>query len=244
MLIKHPNGTVTSTILSEVADLVHAFTTRACGDMRENEKNRKRVLDELFGTVVTFVSAEQVHGGEVNVVTDTRNHRIADVDGLIYTHTPGERVVLGVFVADCVPILLVDPKERIVASVHAGWRGTLDGVTTRAVTAMKMRGSQPEDILVSIGPHIGMCCYDVPEDRAKKFLFLFSADSSVASVREGRWYLDLGFANLRQLQDCGILKEHIDAPPTCTACQRDEFFSYRKDSSATFGEMLGLIGYR
>lgn len=140
-------------------------------------------------------------------------------------------VFVGVLVADCVPILMVDPKKRIVAAIHAGWRGTLGNI---AASAVKIIG---KDIFVSIGPHIGPCCYTVPKDRADSF------NDTCTYFDGANWHLDLGCANRLQLTEAGVPAAHIDTPVVCTSCQSDIFYSYRKDTKEAFGEMLGFVGF-
>ncbi len=223
MFKKQPNGFVISTTLP----FLHAFTTRGLGDMKKSKENRTKAMRELFGEERELMFGKQLH---TNVV---------GIDAVV-TNKP--HAAVGVFVADCVPILLADIKKRVIGAVHAGWRGTLGGITTNAIREMNSYGSQPGNIIAVIGPHIGMCHYDVPEERAKKFLAAFGDDRKVASFFEGSWHVDLGWANYRQLLAQGITQEHIDAPPTCTACQIDTYFSYRKDSKETFGEIMGVVG--
>ncbi|MBU1326645.1 peptidoglycan editing factor PgeF [Patescibacteria group bacterium] len=244
MLSKTKSEVYQSTLLSSISGVVHGYTDRILGDMKKNPQNRQKVLDGFFSEKVKLITAEQVHGGGVALVNDATVSYFPGVDGLVYKHKSGEVVALGVFVADCVPMLLVDPKAEIIAAVHAGWKGTLLDITSKTVCLMKSLGGLPRDIVASIGPHIGMCCYDVGEERAKMFQKAFGNDRKIVSITERAWHLDLGMANRKQLLDSGVLIEHIDAPPVCTSCLNNKFFSYRKDSSETFGEMLGLIGYR
>ncbi|MBI3386024.1 laccase domain-containing protein [Candidatus Gottesmanbacteria bacterium] len=196
MLKKQPDGLVVSTLLP----VPHCYTTRALGDMKKSEKNRERMVRRVFGTV-NLVIAEQVHGSEVAIVDGTKGY-IPSVDALVARIRPGSKVTLGVFVADCVPMLLVDPNSAIIATVHAGWKGTLGAVTKNAVETMRKLGGSMSDIRVSIGPHIGMCHYDVPKERAQKFLNAFGNDPKVASYFERGWHVDIGWANYRQLIDC------------------------------------------
>lgn len=245
MFSRQSNGLTTSILLSGVSGLVHAYTNRDHGDMKKNKTNRKKVLAGLWGHNIALITAEQVHSGDAVVVNSFQKSCLSGVDALVYQKKLSDKpVMLGVFVADCLPILMADPKNRVVAVVHAGWKGTLSGITTKTVHLMKSMGSLSQDILVSIGPHIGMCCYDVEEDRAQMFRKTFGDDPKVASIAEGAWHVDLGWVNRKQLIDSGVFLEHIDASSTCTSCQNNEFFSYRKESPETFGEILGLIGYR
>lgn len=209
--------------------IAYAFTNRAQGDMKKNDENRRKVVREVFGDDRKLLTAPQKHTNKVGV------------DALI---SKKKNVAIGVFVADCVPILLADEKHGILAAVHAGWKGTLGGITTNTVNEMEKLGGSLEDMSVWIGPHIGMCHYDVPRERAQKFLRMFDNDPKVASFFENAWHVDIGWANYRQLLDAGILSDHINAPVTCTACQIDRYFSFRKDTKDTFGEIMGVIGFQ
>lgn len=206
--------------------IIHAFTTRNDGDMKKSEANRKKIICRLFGKDRELITMPQKH---TNVV---------GIDALVSNKTD---VAFCVFAADCVPILLTG--GHIIAAIHAGWKGTLGGITTNTIKVMKEKGSNPKDIIAWIGPHIGMCHYDVPQERAEKFLTAFNNDPKVASYFEGAWHVDIGWANYRQLTDTGIVPEHIDAPPTCTACQVDTYFSYRKEKDELEGEIMGVIGF-
>lgn len=208
-----------SRLLNKIPGLVHGYSTRESGDMRQ-EKNRELLVKNL-------ILPDQVHGNIVQMASK----KTSGADGLVSNQ---KSVFVGVLVADCVPLLLVDPIKKIVAAVHAGWKGTLGNIASGAV---KMMGSNPQDIIVSIGPHIGQCCYTVPKVRAESF----SAECVYFDGTD--WHLDLGVANRLQLMEAGIPAENIDAPVVCTSCQSDIFYSYRKDSKESFGEMLAFIGY-
>jgi YfiH family protein len=130
------------------------------------------------------------------------------------------------------------------AAVHAGWKGTKGEIAKHAVQAMVKRGAKVENILASIGPHIGMCCYSVDSDRVQYFSHMYPGDVNVLVEKNGTWHLDIGHVNYLQFIEAGILGDHIDESDLCTSCMIDEFFSYRKDTKETFGEMLGIIGWK
>lgn len=240
---KQPNGFYQSTLLNKIPNLVHAFSSRRLNDMRD-EKNRKSFLATLGLKRKILVQPEQVHGGEVSTVSYARSDGIInDADGLV-SKIGNSTLLLGVRTADCLPILAVDPIEKIIGVAHAGWRGTLAGISISLIDTFIKVGSKPKNIFVVIGPHIGMCCYDVPEERAKRFRSIFENDPKAVSQIQDRWYIDIGYLNYKQLLVQGVTPEHIDASPTCTSCQHDEFFSYRKDTKETFGEMMGVIGFQ
>lgn len=201
----------------------HTFTTRIQGDMKDSEKNRKRVVFELFGNDREIITMRQKHSNEIGI------------DARIST---GKESALVAFAADCVPVLLSD--DHVYAAVHAGWKGTLGRITQKTVEEMKNQGAY--EIRAWIGPHIGMCHYDVTEERASSFRNEFGDDFRVASFFENNWHIDLGWVNFLQLQAAGIKKEHIVAPPTCTYCQNDTYFSYRREKGNLDGEIMGVIG--
>lgn len=183
--------------------------------------------------VTNIAIAQQIHG--IRVATAHAPGIFSGADGLV-----SKRVPLGVTYADCVPILAVDPAEKIIGTAHAGWKGTLAGIAQELIFFMEKIGADKKNIYVSIGPHIGMCCYNILEDRANVFLKKYT-DEKIVSKIDGEWHLDIGFANYQTLLDAGIQKDHIDAPPTCTSCQVALFNSFRKDSKESFGVQLGVI---
>lgn len=209
------------------------YSTRHSGDMRLL-KNREKFLRQLTLRHTSLLIPEQVHGNKV-IAVSKRQNQIQGSDGLV---SADEAMVLGVLGADCVPLLFVDPKKRISGVAHAGWRGTIANITLNVIEEMKALGSSPEDIIVSVGPHIGSCCYVVPKERALKFQHMFGDE--VVHEEKNHWQLDLGKANFFALTKSGITPDHIDNSPVCTSCDRN-YFSYRRDSKKTFGEMLGVV---
>lgn len=220
---------------------MHGFSNRAMGNMKKDLAARKRFIDSVGIKREEVIVSEQVHGNMVSLVDQNSDMRVIDADGLVTKHS---EFALGVFTADCVPIFFVDSVSRTIAVAHAGWRGTVGKIAQNTVELMKSTGSHARDILVWIGPHIGMCCYWVNQDRAKQFSQVFGQDLKLTSCSNSVWHLNLGYCNTRQLIDFGISPEHIDVSVDCTSCQNDIFFSYRKDTKETFGEMMGVIGWK
>lgn len=198
---------------------------------------------QLLGlSPINLVWPEQIHGKKIAQVAQVCRRKIVSrADGLIYRRGGRGRIVLTVHVADCVPLLFADPESGVIGAVHAGWRGTLGGISAEMIARMQRLGAKAEKILVVLGPHIKNCCYDVPPQRARQFLRFFGAEEDVVRASGEKWYLDLGAANKRQLIASGVLPQHIDILPYCTSCQADNFFSYRKNSRENFGEIMALI---
>jgi YfiH family protein len=274
--------------LSQIRWLVHGFSTRPGGvseingervlnlsftgwDTRENVlENRRRLITALVSAEASakneaaremrLVALKQIHSDVVhNFAAPPKEACQGDAS---ITDHPG--LLLGVQTADCVPILLVDPKRRAVAAVHAGWRGTLARIVAKTVGQMQMCfASQPADLLAAIGPSIGGCCYEVGTEVATQFISQFAdAADYFDELRTGdepnplQWLntmppghqpppksvlFDLRKANRSQLLAAGLRGSSITVSDLCTACRRDLFFSYRMEGAAT-GRMLSAIG--
>jgi YfiH family protein len=177
-------------------------------------------------------------------------------DGLC---TDDAGVTVGVFVADCLPVLLADPRTGACAAVHAGWRGTVAGVVPAAVRALADGfGVRPSELRVAIGPAIGPCCFEVgPEVVAALAAALADVPRSngpgaaaepevvhaTPRAASDRWHVDLKQATRLLLLGAGVLAAAIDLAPECTRCAPDRFFSFRRDGAHT-GQQMGAIGRR
>lgn len=205
----------------------HAFTTRHGDDTAD-----------LGLPSAVRVRAAQVHGAVVAVVRAADAGRVIEgADGLM---TAEPRVVLAIHAADCVPLLLADPRRRVVAAVHAGWRGTAAGIAVEAVTVMADRfGSRPEDLRAAIGPCIGPCHYEVDEPVIERLRAWPWWEDVVTPNARGRWQLDLREASRRQLGDAGVPAVQIETLDWCTFEHPDLFYSYRRDGPT--GQMAALI---
>lgn len=266
--------------LAKLPWLVHGFSTRTGGvsqlngkrvlnlgftewDARDNVKeNRKRLQAAVGARDFHLVSLLQFHSDAIAYfeVAPTEPSR-ADAS---VTKIPG--LLLAVQAADCVPILLVDPQNRAVAAVHAGWRGTLARIVEKAIGRMQMQfGSRPADLLAAIGPAIGGCCYEVGTEVAAAFSGQFpNAADFFDELRTGdepnplQWLnrmppghqpppkkvlLDLRKANRSQLEAAGVPSANILVSDSCTGCNRDLWFSYRKEGAQS-GRMMAVIGIR
>lgn len=276
-------------LLSAVDCLIHGFSTRrgssgaACkqspapgelnlGFTHADDRagvvaNREQFLEAVTGDrLFPVVTLSQVHSSSVLRIDTPRmasDPGIAEADGMM-TDRPG--ILLAIQTADCIPVLVADPKHRAVAAFHAGWRGTVKRIVELGVRRMRFEfGSIPEDLVAAIGPGIGPCCYEVGVELHDEFSAQFSyaaelfhrlapaepvknraphstQSGSVAGQTSGL-HLDLVEANRRQLLDAGLNADSIAAVQQCTSCNTDRFFSYRAERGAT-GRMLSVIGIR
>jgi len=260
--------------------LVHGFSTRPGGvsdrdgekvlnlgavewDTRENvEENKRRFQAAVGAEDSSFVSLHQIHSDVVRSF-DAAPAKQCKGDAAA-TKKPG--LLLGVRTADCAPVLVVDPKKRVVSAIHAGWRGTLQRIVTKTIGQMQMEfGCRPADLLAAIGPTIGGCCYEVGTEVASAFAAKFSnAAQFFDELRTGdepnplQWLnmmppghqpppknvlLNLPKANRLQLLEAGLSDKNIFVTDLCTSCDLGLLFSYRKERERS-GRLLSVIGIR
>jgi YfiH family protein len=129
-----------------------------------------------------------------------------------------------------VPILFYDPKQKVIGAAHSGWAGTISKIARNTIdTMIKKYSSKPEDIIVSIGPAIGPCCYEVKLDVVEKVQTNLNKDKEkIIITRNNKYYFDLCKANKLQLLSSGIPEENIEIAGVCTKCNNHLFFSARK----------------
>jgi len=237
-----------SDLLDRIPRVIHAFSTRraertdfSLGPVSSPNPmiqiNRARFLAAAGAAGWPVLKLRQVHSG---IVRDMDNTMAAGdpVEGdAAVTSIPG--ALLGVQTADCVPILIADREARCVAAIHAGWRGTAARIAEATVQRLVARfGVAPADLTAAIGPHIGVCCYEVGAEVVQ------SISDSEAFERRPNWvkpHLNLAIANRNQLVGNGLKPEHIDMSSLCTRCRTDLFFSFRRDGEQA-GRLLSIIG--
>lgn len=268
--------------------LVHGFSTRQGGvstcyggrtlnlgltphDTKTNvERNRAALLSAVavtpgYGSNWPLVQVKQIHSAIVHRANQAQREPLTG-DGLI-TNVP--ELLLAIKTADCVPVLVVDVKRRLVGAFHAGWRGTVARIVEKGVGEMRRQfGSVPSNLRAAIGPSIRRCCYSVGAEVGAEFESQFSYaddlfeevfDSNAIHVRYPLLFLnkrapghgdlgpeihlDLVEANRRQLEDAGLRAEHISVIEGCTACDTTRFFSHRAEVGKT-GRMMAVIGIR
>jgi YfiH family protein len=194
--------------------LLHGFGTR---------------WSNAFGSCGNLATLHQIHS-DIVVDAGGRSGSLGDGDALI-DNTPGR--LIAVKTADCIPILIVDPRKRAVGAVHAGWRGAVLMIAARAIQDMQRRfSSRPDELLVAIGPGIGKCCYEVGPEVARQF----------AEFVDSNRHVDLSSANRHQIAGCGVPLDHIYIANLCTMCH-SEFHSFRRDKQQA-GRMLSVMGIR
>lgn len=218
----------------------HVFTTRQLGFRDESfEADAARLASALGVSPTGIVWVRQVHGRAVlRVTAGSVAAELPEADAIVSTDPTR---VIAVRVADCVPVLLADRQQRVVAAVHAGWRGLAAGVIGDAVAAMAECGAAPADLVAAVGPSIGPCCYQVDERVRHAFLGVTpDAAAWFAEDGPGHWRLDLWQAAVDQLETSGVPAGQIWLSRICTADHLADCFSYRKEGPVT-GRLVAAI---
>ncbi len=208
-----------------------------------------KLLEQTNMPFANLTTVHQVHGSRIVTIQPhlvgagraTKPSPAGDADAMI-TNLP--QVPIMVMTADCVPILLFDPKKEVVAAIHAGWRGTVAQITEKTIEAMQEQyNCEPSDILAAIGPSIGACCYEVGEEVVQAAEATLSQATSCFKNINNRHHFDLWEANRQQLTANGVDENNIDTLGLCTQCHHQHFFSSRADNGIT-GRMGACIMLR
>jgi polyphenol oxidase len=237
-------------------------------------ENRKKFYRAIGAEKLRPVTLRQIHSDVAhraessNRVAATNAKENAPQGDALFTREPG--LLLVVQTADCIPILLADPKRRAIAAIHAGWRGMLKRIAAKTLGRMHMEfGTRPEDVVAALGPGIGRCCYEVGSEVARDFDAQFPNardwfdgpfDALASGENDPNWlpwltmmppghqppplrvHLDLIAANRAILADAGVPARQISSSGLCTACRPDLLFSYRRER--TTGRLMAAIGLR
>ncbi len=236
-------------VKSGIIEYPHGFSTRCGGvstgifgslnlgmnrgDKEESVKeNYKRFFAACGIETESFVCGKQVHGKNVMIVgsQDARKPygytSLFEADGYV---TNEADVPLVVFTADCIPLLLADEQNRVIACVHSGWRGSVQDIERQAIEKMCSLGAQTEYIKACIGPAIGRCCFEVGKEviDAVNELLEREADELYTLKENGRYMLDLKSVVKYCLLRSGVREDNIDIIKDCTMCMPEKYWSHR-----------------
>lgn len=249
--------------LDTAGGIAHGFSTRKGGvstgmwdslnlgvsrgdDPDHVRENYRRFLSAVGAKSSLLAMCNQVHGTEIRNLTtadlkqDPYGKVSFEADGIM-TAIPG--VILTVFSADCIPVLLYDPNRRVIAALHAGWRGTAAGIVTAAVEQMTaVYGTDPGDILAAIGPGIDQCCFETHEDVPNAMTSALACGSLpfIHLMENGKFSVDLKGINAKRLELAGLDPANIALCRDCTCCQADKYWSHRRQGTQR-GSMASVI---
>jgi hypothetical protein len=255
------NGVVYySSPLLEQAGIPHAFSTRLGGvsaapfdslnlgnpsgcDLKDDgeqiERNYARLFEAIGRAGRERCRMHQVHGAIVHDVQRGEPFESGRKGDAIVSDDPSR--VIAIRVADCVPILLATENGRLVAAIHAGWRGVIAGVVTESVVQMLRRsGATAEHLLAAIGPCISEPAFEVGSEVVAAFAERFGSDSPTRMLPDKKGRVDLRAAVRLQLLRRGVLESRIDQTDRCTVRDAAEFFSHRREHGIT-GRMAAVI---
>lgn len=237
-----------SSLMNSWGYLQHAFSSRmggvspapweslnlgySTGDAAENvRENRRRFLATLNADPDRLVCGRQVHGRRIVAVD--RPGLYDACDGLITTE---KNIVLAIKTADCASLLLFDPIQKVLAVIHCGWRGVVKNIVEEAIARLTTAySSRTISICAAIGPALRSCCYEIQEDVARHF------SGEFVIRREGSLFLDLVGAIESRLVKSGVPEHSIDVCDHCTCCEKELFFSYRRDGQRSGRMMLAAM---
>lgn len=209
------------------------------------QENRNRMAGAVGFSPAMYTTAEQVHRDGIAIVDNSmagngaysKADAIKGVDAMI-TALPD--ICLMVRSADCVPLLLYDPKQNVIAAIHAGWRSTLLQIAAKTVRQMQdVFNVDPHDILAGIGPSIGACCFEIGEVVVTEIYREQQAHFLKTIQGKAKQHFDLWACNAEQLRTMGVQK--IELAACCTSCMQDEFFSYRRNGVQTGQLGTGIV---
>ena len=199
---------------------------RYCGDSDEAiRKNREALCRLLDITDDRLLMPHQVHKAEIAVIGEQLD---VDLEGYDALMTNVEEVCIGVSTADCIPVLLYDPRQRAVCAVHAGWRGTVMRIVEQSIARMtEVYGTNPADLIAQIGPGIHLESFEVGDEVYQAFEDA-GFDMNSISKKYEKWHIDLPECNRLQLISAGVPESQVSVSPVCTYMQSDTYFSARR----------------
>lgn len=216
-------------------------------DLPENVvKNHEIIANAIGFNPENIVASKQTHTTNVKIVSKKdcgkgiyRERDYDDVDGMI---TNEKGIVLATYFADCVPLYMVDTKNKAIGLSHSGWRGTVEKIGKVTLDLMKETyGTNPKDVIACIGPSICRDCYEVSEDVATEFEAAFKGREKDILINKGngKYQLDLWACNYIIFKECGVYEENIHMPDICTCHNMEMMFSHR----ATQGRRGNLAAF-
>ncbi|WP_028842854.1 peptidoglycan editing factor PgeF [Thermodesulfovibrio yellowstonii] len=178
----------------------------------------------------------QKHTDNIQILNNYTEPVIADA-----VITDKRNLFIAIKTADCLPVLIFDPINKVIGAVHAGWRGTARGILKKTINKMlEIYGCKPKNLLLAFGPYIKGCCYEVGDEVIEEMKEENPEEKYILRIN-GKKHIDIGVANFIQALSLGIKKENIWFSKNCTCCNHNEYASYRFHGKNA-GRQYGIIG--
>lgn len=203
----------------------------------ESGINDLNLLKKEFN-INEVIYLKQIHSNKVYIYNGEDKDEFINNEGdAIITNI--KNIAIGVFTADCVPIIIIDEEKKVSAAIHSGWKGTYNSIVIETIEKMKKEYScNPNSLKVYIGPHIRQCCYEVSEELKEKFILKTGVNED--KLFKGR-NLSLEFCILKDLEKEKVKKENIFSLGLCTYCSKEvKLHSYRK-SNGDYGRLFTFV---
>lgn len=216
--------------------------THYCGDSPKNVQENMMILRNLFPVPPrALIVPHQTHSTNVRIISALpTEEELYDVDAVI-THLPGYCVCVST--ADCIPVLLYDKRNLVVAAAHAGWRGTVGGIVQKTLTTMRQEyGTDMNDVLACIGPGISLESFEVGDEVYESFSKA-GYDMNRIAKKYDKWHIDLWEANRIQLEEVGVKHANIETAGVCTYKEYHDFFSARRLGIKSGRILSGIMLY-
>lgn len=252
--------------MSQYHEITHFISTRIGGfsegqysslnlGMKVNDKpeivikNRKLLAEAVSIPLQNFVIPSQSHTSNVAIINTShkgmgvfdKDTAILETDAMI---TNEKEICLVVFGADCVPMIFYDPIKKVIAVAHAGWKGTVNKIAASVINKMQNSFScHCSDIIASIGPSIGPCCYSIGDevkDLVKKS-FMENYKLVLKKNNNNQDIFDLWYANKLIMLEEGIPEKNIETANSCTSCKKETFYSHRAEQGKTGRFAIGIM---
>ncbi len=208
------------------------------GDKPKSVIQNRTILSQKYDFLLeNLIYMEQTHSDNIKLIEHPALNKISDCDALITNKT---NIPLMVMVADCIAVMLYDPKQNAVAAIHAGRVGTFKSIVQKTINKMQKEfNSKPKNIIAAFSPSIHSCCYEVDKDLVD--IVTKSFGEKYIQTRDKSYFLDLQKLNFDQLIQIGVKDENIQVSDICNCCDKN-YFSYRREGVT--GRFAGLIELR
>jgi YfiH family protein len=196
-------------------------------------------IRERFGIDASMTTCYQVHSATVRLAQHEPQWRECDACDALWS--ADRHVALGIKVADCLPVAIIDSAHSVIANVHSGWRGTVQNITSETIDALQRSGAfAAAAARAYLGPSIRACCFEVGEEVVREFTEAFEGFERYVDRTQAKPHIDLPAVTRDILQERGFREENIFDSQICTRCEDSIFHSYRRAGKGG-GRNLALV---